>query len=734
MTAVGGAVAGAGAQRRGDDQSAREEDRSIHAVSFYRTPVVWAVVAAVALLWPSHPIGALDGIPLDTRLEAIAVGLLVPVLCFLHPRFLTTLPARVLIVALVVVKLIAALVLVQHGWCARFIMPAPLNADANLTQLSWDARADWRHAVPRCSAIVARPYDDFASFPVWFLNLGGPPDRPPRAVVAMTVDGYVSSSSSGTLGLGFANGQRVTGSIDGHAIDAMSRDIPLSNGVHRVRLSTIITGEAWRFAPTWNGSNLFTSASTTIDPPRAADGWLSIAIAAIIATITAAFIVGWIVAAARALAPPAVAVAWTLGLTAVTIAAGMTDVYRAGRLAVVPLVAAAAIPLPPRLRNVRGAFLLVGIPWLALIAGSSLANVGRFTLFTPGDDFSLFQRYTYRIYMQGYWLEGGQWTFWFQPLYRWIIGLLHIVFGDSSVGDWYLDAACLLVGALFAFVVCTRAASFAWGIAAAAVTLATVAIGPSWWVVGRDLSEITAAGFAYAAALTLIAGGAWLKASPCDHSGGGVGAGRAIAAGVFAVLAFYTRLNHLIWVAALVALLLPFDLAAGAVWRPRAWISARLIKAAIVLLMTLVAGVLFFAWRTWYYTGVFSILFGTQRDLVATVQPTDSFGQGIVHIIESVLVQVTVQDPPRFEPRSLPVMLGVVVSALGLARVPWCRDVPAGPALFCIAALAGALVAHGTAYIGRFSIHLMPVAIAVAVCFAADAFRRVRPAPAMSAS
>jgi hypothetical protein len=148
--------------------------------------------------------------------------------------------------------------------------------------------------------------------------------------------------------------------------------------------------------------------------------------------------------------------------------------------------------------------LLVGIPWLALFAGSSLVDVGRITLFTPGDDFTHFQRFAYRIYMQGFWLEGGQWTFWYQPLYRWIIGLTHIVFGDSSIGEWYLDAACLLVGASFAFVVCSRVASFRWGIAAAALLLATVAIGPSWWIVGRDLSEITAAGFAYTAALLLV--------------------------------------------------------------------------------------------------------------------------------------------------------------------------------------------------------------------------------------
>jgi hypothetical protein len=51
--------------------------------------------------------------------------------------------------------------------------------------------------------------------------------------------------------------------------------------------------------------------------------------------------------------------------------------------------------------------------------------------------------------------------------------------------------------------------------------------------------------------------------------------------------------------------------------------------------------------------------------------------------------------------------------------------VPAGPALFCVSGLAGALVARGTAYVGRFSIHLMPVAVALAACCAANVVDRL---------
>jgi hypothetical protein len=678
----------------------------------YRRAALWIAVAAVALLWPARVIGPLDGIPLDSGLEAIAIGLLFPLLCWLSPQFLLSKAARVLVIALLAVKVVATLVLTQQGWCERLVTPAPLNQDANQTQLAWDARADWRSAVPRCSAILARPYADLVSFPVWFLNLAGPSGRPPDAFVAMTVDGFLSTASAGTLSVSTSEGQQIHGTIDGTAVDEGARPMSMASGVHEVHLWTVFHGERWRFAPLWNGANLFSSVLTTTSSPRGVDRILSAPVRIASASLVLMLLLGWVVATATALAPGALATMWVVVASAVTFSAGFAGVHRAGRVAVLIVLAAVLVPLREHLRNVRGAVLLVGIPWLALFAGSSMVDVGRITLFTPGDDFTHFQRFAYRIYMQGFWLEGGQWTFWYQPLYRWIIGLTHIVFGDSSIGEWYLDAACLLVGASFAFVVCNRVASFRWGIAAAASLLATVAIGPSWWIVGRDLSEITAAGFAYTAALLLVSERRYEL-------------WRAAAAGALAVLCFYTRLNHLLWLFALIALLVPLDVDAGALWRPRAWLARVPIRSAAVIVASLLVGLGLFAWRTWYYTGVFSVFHGTQRQLVATIQPTDTFVQAIGHLIESVLVLATVQDPPRFDPRAILVVAGIAVAVLALLRVPWCRNVPAGLALFCVAGLAGALVARGTAYVGRFSIHLMPVAVALAICFAANLVSRL---------
>ena len=202
------------------------------------------------------------------------------------------------------------------------------------------------------------------------------------------------------------------------------------------------------------------------------------------------------------------------------------------RAAPLLLFAPVLLRLPNRIRNLFGAALLIGVPFLALMATLAAPQAGRFTLYTSGDDWWMFQRYAYRIFMQGYWLEGGQVTFWYQPLYRWIAGTLHLVFGDSSVGELFWDAACALAGAYFAFRVTRVVAGFRWALSAAALVLAVMSLGPAWYLFGRGLSEISSMGFIYAAALFAMRGrhGSW------PHI---------VMAGTLATLAFFTRLNNL---------------------------------------------------------------------------------------------------------------------------------------------------------------------------------------------
>src|SRR5207247_2640286 len=95
----------------------------------------------------------------------------------------------------------------------------------------------------------------------------------------------------------------------------------------------------------------------------------------------------------------------------------------------------------------------------------------------------------------------------------------------------------------------------------------------------------------------------------------------------------------------------------------------------------------------------------------------DSWASGAAwrRAAESILMIVTVQDPPRFDWRSTLVVAGFGLAVLGLLRAPLARRMPLGVAVVCVASVAGGLVTRGTAYPGRFSLHLIPVAVAIAV-------------------
>jgi len=137
-----------------------------------------------------------------------------------------------------------------------------------------------------------------------------------------------------------------------------------------------------------------------------------------------------------------------------------------------------------------------------------------------------------------------------------------------------------------------------------------------------------------------------------------------------------------------------------------------------VFLGAIAFGVVLFATRTWYYTGVFDVLHGTQREAnstgltASTILSPAAWGRAI----ESVWMVSAVADPPRLNRRGFLVTAGVVIAGLALLRVPFFRNLPLGPSVLCIGALVPSLFVRGTAYPSRFSVHLVPVALAMSVC------------------
>ncbi|MGH9203039.1 MAG: hypothetical protein ACRD2A_17575, partial [Vicinamibacterales bacterium] len=379
---------------------------------------------------------------------------------------------------------------------------------------------------------------------------------------------------------------------------------------------------------------------------------------------------------------------WLLGSAALAAALALWGDANWHRAAGVLTLAASVIPVAGRLRNLRGAFLLLGVPWLTFFSVWSLGQIGRFSIYV-GDDWLTYQVAGHRIYMQGYWLEGGNATFDFQPLYRWITGAFHLIFGDSNVGEVYWDASMLLSGALLAFHIVRKAAGFRWGVFAGSAALATFTVNTTWHFIGRGLSEIAAAGWAFLAMFLLLRG----------RRGGLTWA---MSAAFCAVLMFYTRLNHLVFGPFLAAMVLP--LGAGATPAGLAHAVGH-VRRSVLAIFTVgfSIGVLLFALRTWYFTGVFSVFYGTSlRHNDTGLRPwTLVDGEVWSRIVHSLWALVWMNEPSRPDLRALVMATGAVVAIAAIVQLPIARRVPAALLIATIGATMGSVFAHAHPYPGR---------------------------------
>jgi len=678
-------------------------------------PFSWGLAATIALLWPSRLVGPLDGIPLDSPAKAILFGLALPALWWFDPTYLRRRVCRVSIVALMAWKIIGSLILVQEGLCVSVVPTRPYVMDGNSAAAhSWDLRAGRHSAEPSCTAIMTRPYLRLTEFPVWFFNL--PPavgdelpantDLPPNATTAMVVEGAMTIREPGVFRLITSAPITATVRVDERPAGPTNA-IEVPRGVHTIRIDATLTGKRWQFIPLWNDGDVWQELSTTVSVPSRANQvmsrwgrWMTVALAGCL-------LAGWMLSAWRRIGDLPVA-GWTVAASAfVGWFTSAIDGYH-WHWMIVALFAAVAVPVPTRLRNARGMFVLIGIPWLVFLVVMTAPQIGRFTLYAPGNDYWLFQRFAYRIFFQGYWLEGGEKTFWFQPLHRWTAGMIHLILGHSSIGEAYADGMALLVMAMFAFRVTSTFAGFRWALVASVSTLVLFLTGPGWIFIGRGLSEISSAGFIYLSALISL-----------RSRKGSIGL--ACLAGLCALLASFTRLNNIPMAAALVVFAWPASEPVTTLYHPSRWRAHVRTRTLLGIGGVLTSGFVLFALRTWYYTGVFSVFHGTALDPSRGYsrwawQPGMTIVQGLRSLYESVMIVLTTSEPPKIHNGALPLIVSALLALLAVMNAPGLRRLPAGPVFMYLAALSSALVGRGTAYPGRFSIHILGAAATALIC------------------
>lgn len=638
--------------------------------------MLWTLLAMAAVLWPSRFIGPLDGAPLDRPLEAIALGLALPWLLWLGYDAAKSRAFRIAVIALLSWKAGTSAIATQQGLCATFQAPEPLSGTAYTMRISephgylrsWDLRADLWAETPRCTAILTRPLYSTEEFPAWFVNLTDQMLR--RRDFTMTVSGVVTKRDGTTTPYSYTQ-----------------------------KLGT----EPWQFNPAVyerdpSISLVTTATPTTIDRIFAPWAWM-------IAPLLCIAIIA--ITLRSAIAPLMLdrsALLWVVAGTAIAIALALTPMESAQRAAGVVAFGALIARWSGRTNPLKLAGWLIAVPWLAFFAVMSLRLVGKFSAYST-DDWLAYQIAGYRIFMNGNWIEGGTLTFDYQMLYRWVTGALHVVFGDSSVGELYWDASCLAIGALLAFALVQNAiqstGSFGWAVGAAAVTLATLTLATPWYIIGRGLSEITAAGLGFLAIAAL------LRAD-------GVRMRWVAVAALCAGLMFFARQNQLLWAPTLAAMFLP--LSAGAdVASTRAGLSRIRWSAVALYLGGFAAAVLAFMTRTWYFTGQFALFFGTSlRHNDTGWRPWHLFdAEAWGKVGHSLMGFVFMNEPPHVDPRAVIVALGALVSIAAIVQLPMARRIPAGLLLITVGGVMGAFVAHSHAYPGRFTVHIVPLAAAL---------------------
>ena len=670
---------------------------------------MWRVVAVIAVWWPSRVSGVFDGAPLDTRLEALVAGLVVPVLAWAHPAFFKSIAARAIVCAILILKFGAAFALQQEGWCLTFAPPKPMVRESTGKPHAWDMRADWLSDDPVCSAVMTRSYRDTRELPVWFYNLPPPDDKPHRGgygfgeiPVRQTLFGFLDVARDGSFELSTGPATNAALRINNRLIDPAEPGrhvVNLPRGTHLLQMDAILLSKHWPIVPKWNGIEMGSMRfpAATLGAP----GWRDRAARPyanwLLAILVAALIAWWAFSFILRLRDPALVV-WVSAACAAIAVIALRLPAQAPWFTVAVLALSTLIAFRARYRNALGVFMLIVLPWLAFTAAANVYQIGRWTLYGEGNDNFLFQRYAYRVFMQHYWLEGGQVTFWNQPLIRWIVGAQHMLFGESSVGQVYWDAFGVAAMAVFAYRVVAAFAGFTAGLVTAVIPLAIFLLGPTLEFVGFGLSEISSASFIYVAACYAMRNRGWKDLVVC---------------GVLLILAFYTRLNNLPMALAVAAFALPITMPAATAWRPREWWPQIRWRVVIAIVAALATGAVLFAWRTWYYSGVFSVFHGTQREFLAVWKPHMTFSEALPAMLSSVMMVITASDPPALVWHSAPLVAAAVMAVLAILNVPGFRGAPLPVVLFFFAGCAGALVTRGWGHEGRFSIHLFGASAAL---------------------
>jgi hypothetical protein len=331
--------------------------------------------------------------------------------------------------------------------------------------------------------------------------------------------------------------------------------------------------------------------------------------------------------------------------------------------------------------------LLFGPALLIFFSNKWYSSLGQWKYWTAGNDWVNYQDFARKIVVEGEWLNAGEGVFTMMPLYRYIIGIYHWLFGQSAFVQNMADVWCILGAVIIiaGFTAKLRISPFL--IFISSITfLSIILIGAYRYHIGRGLVEYHAMMFMMLAA--------WFLYQAREG-----GSKEIVLATLFGILGYWTRQDHLGAVACLAFLVLePVTDRTGG-WKGY-WDRFQLHWEKFSFYWGFgISSVLLVCYRNWWLGGAFYPT-NTGNPIFVISENSTPFYNSIMTIL--------------FQPAisSVVLCLGIFIALAALVWRPKpIRDFPMSLGIIIIGLFAPYAFLWNGGYPPRFSIHLLPITV-----------------------
>ncbi len=340
-------------------------------------------------------------------------------------------------------------------------------------------------------------------------------------------------------------------------------------------------------------------------------------------------------------------------------------------------------------------FLLFGPALLSYFTIRWWPQLERISLWPLGDDHTAYQSFARLIVVEGQLLTAGEPIFRYNPFYRYIAAFFHWLFGPSAIAQrladvWFILGAASMLASISRKL---QISAFFSILIPMALTITYLA-GDYWHHIGWGLAEYSAMFFLVSAIYYLSLGSGSLAT--------------VLTAGVFAVIGFWLRLDHIGVLAGIVFFLIePEKGSCSMVWKDFIHKVKMNLKPIAVYLGVLGSGFLILMLRNWFAGGQFVIHSSNHPNFSKAVTLENFyyiFAGGNKFSSGPSLGLLAVP--------SLTLLLGTILGLTALIWRPWpLARLPLSIGITLTGLLSVYFFLHAWGYPPRYSIHLLPITV-----------------------